>query len=213
MRLYLSSYRLGNQPEKLVELLGGKTKIAIIPNARDASPTDGRTERLARETDALTDLGLRPSILDLRDYFGKTQELSSALSHFDALWVLGGNCFVLRRAFRASGLDDILPELLATDNIVYAGYSAGIDQLIPSLRGAELVDDPNDIPEGYDPEIIWESLGLLSYAVAPHYKSDHPESAAIDKSVEYYIDHHIPFIALRDGQTIVRNGDTEEITN
>jgi dipeptidase E len=123
----------------------------------------------------------------------------------------GGNCFILRRALRQSGADEIILDLLSKDALVYAGYSAGIDMLIPSLHGAELVDEPNLIPEGYDKEVMWESLNLLPYAVAPHYKSDHPESADIDRSVEYMINNHIPFIALRDGEAIVIEGDKQKI--
>jgi dipeptidase E len=85
--------------------------------------------------------------------------------------------------------------------------------LVPSLHGAVLVDEPDIVPEGYSPDVIWECLGLLPYAVAPHYKSDHPESVAIDKSVEYLIDHHIPFIALRDGEAIVINGTEHSVVS
>lgn len=95
---------------------------------------------------------------------------------------------------------------------MYGGYSAGIDKLTPSLKGVELIDDPNFIPQGYNPEIVWDCLGLVPYAVAPHYKSDHHESAAVDKSVEYLINNHIPFIALRDGEAIIKNGETEIIS-
>lgn len=67
--------------------------------------------------------------------------------------------------------------------------------LAPSLRGVELVDDPNIVPEGYSPELIWDGMNLIPWAVRCHYRSDHPESASADKSVEYMIDQHIPFIA------------------
>ena len=75
----------------------------------------------------------------------------------------------------------------------------------------EEVDDPNAIPEGYQSEIIWDGLNLLPYSVAPHYRSDHPESAAVDQMVQHLIDNHILFKALRDGQAIVVNGDLEWI--
>jgi dipeptidase E len=161
----------------------------------------------------LKNIGLEPVDLDLRNYFGKSNELKQALSNFDLVWVKGGNAFVLRRAFHLSGADEIIKELLANDAIVYGGYSAGVDMLTPSLHGTELVDNPNVIPEGYDPEIIWECLNILPYAVAPHYKSDHPESADVDKSVKYLIDNHMPFMALRDGEVIVRNGSVEKVIN
>jgi len=43
------------------------------------------------------------------------------------------------------------------------------------------------MPDGYSCEIIWAGLGLIPFCIAPHYRSDHPESALIDKSVEYFI--------------------------
>ncbi len=211
MRLYLSSFRLGNKPEELLVLLAGRKRTAIINNAMDMVGSEDRAASLKREIDDLTSIGLEPSELDLRNYFGKQGELKLALSNFDLVWVRGGNAFVLRRAFRQSGADEIIKELLVNDAIVYGGYSAGIDMLTPSLHGAELVDNPNTVPEGYESPIIWDCLGVLPYAIAPHYKSDHPESAAVDKSVEYLIGNHIPFIALRDGEAIVRNGDKDGV--
>lgn len=52
-------------------------------------------------------------------------------------------------------------------------------------------------------EPILEGLGVLPYMVLPHYKSDHPESAAIDREVEYCITEKIPFVVLRDGETLI----------
>ena len=203
MRLYLSSYRLGNKPEELLRLLKGKESTALILNAMDFVSTEDRAADLGRETERLKSIGLEPTEVDLRQYFGKPDDLKEELAGFDLLWVRGGNAFVLRRAFRQSGLDRLLPELLEKDTLVYGGYSAGNTILVPNLAGTELVDDPNLVPKGYDPEIIWEGLGIMPYEVVPHYKSDHPESADIDISVQYLIDHHMPFIALRDGQVII----------
>jgi dipeptidase E len=193
----------------LVALLADKKHAAVIHNAVDFLTSKERTISLNREFDALKNLGLEPTEVDLRKYFGKTEELKKILSSFDLIWVRGGNAFVLRRAFRQSGADKIIEDLLANDSIVYGGYSAGIDMLTSSLKGVELVDDPNIIPEGYDRSIIWDCLGILPYSVAPHYKSDHPESADIDKSVEYLIDNHILFMALRDGEVIIMNNEIE----
>lgn len=213
MRLYLSSFRLGNRPEKLLELLAGKRQTALISNAMDFVAQEDRATSMAQEIDRLKDIGLDPVELDLRHYFGKHEKLKKDISKFDLIWTRGGNAFVLRRAFKQSGFDEIVKNLLNDDVIVYGGYSAGIDMLTPSLHGAELVDDPNIIPEGYETRIVWECLNILPYSIAPHYKSDHPESVAIDKSVEYLINNHIFFIALRDGEAIIRNGDQEIVVS
>lgn len=209
MRLYLSSYKLGNKPERLSALVGDNKRTAVIMNAQDAKTPESRTERLYQEVDALAALGLQPEELDLRQYFGKPDELKAVMKGFGLVWVRGGNVFVLRKAFKQSGFDEIITELLKNDQITYGGYSAGVAVLTPSLRGIELVDLVDEIIKGYDQDVVWDGLGILGYAVAPHYKSDHPESIDIDKCIEYFIDNHILFIALRDGEAIVINGDSE----
>ncbi len=118
---------------------------------------------------------------------------------------------MLLRAMNRSGFTKLLRDGLRADAFVYGGYSAGVCILTPSLRGIELVDAPLDVPAGYDPEPTRECLGILDYFVAPHYRSPHPESAAIEKVVEYFIDHHMPFRALRDGEAILIDGDHEEV--
>jgi len=211
MRLYLSSFRNGSKPEELLKLLGTGRRTALIFNAQDWKSDGDRKTDLDQETERLRSIGLRPQEIDLRKYFGKPNELKEVLSGFDLIWVRGGNVFVLRRAFKQSGADKVIPELLRNDELVYGGYSAGVDIMQPHLHGIELVDDPNLVPKNYEPEILWECLGLIPYCVAPHYKSDHPESADIDKTVEYYIENHILFIALHDGQAIVIEGDTQRV--
>ncbi|MGV3613796.1 MAG: Type 1 glutamine amidotransferase-like domain-containing protein [Fimbriimonas sp.] len=211
MRLYLSSFGLGNHPEALVALLAGRRRAAVVLNAKDGSTDASRSRSLAEEMAAMAHLGLDPIELDLRDSFGQPGRLREALAAIDLLWVRGGNTFVLRRAFRQSGLDGILPDLLQRDAIVYGGFSAAVAVLTPSLRGIELVDDPEGVPEGYDPAPIWDGLGLLPYTVAPHYRSDHPESERVEELVRHYIDRHLLFRALRDGEAIVVDGAGETV--
>ncbi len=211
MRMYLSSYGLGNHPEKLLELAGANKKVAVIMNARDGRPDDGREEKLLKEFNDLISIGLLPEEIDLRKYFNKEEELEDKLKEFGLLWVRGGNVFILSRAFRKSGFDTILEKMLKEDSIVYAGYSAAVYVVSPTLRGAELVDDPEIVPEGYTKEFNWDCLGLISYSIAVHYKSDHPESALIDKEVEYYEQNNMPYKTLRDGEVIIINGDKEEL--
>ena len=211
MRLYLSSYRIGNHPAALQRLLNGKQRTAFIANAVDYHQQTERAERVSRGIEELRLIDLDPVEIDLRNYFAQPDALRESLNKFDLLWVRGGNSFILRRAFRKSGADRVIVDLLKNDSLVYGGYSAGIDMLTPTLRGIDLVDDPKLVPSGYDLAVIWDGLGILPYSIAPHYKSDHPESAAIDQSVTYLIDHHLLFIALRDGEVIVRDGEVESV--
>ncbi|MGB3024008.1 MAG: Type 1 glutamine amidotransferase-like domain-containing protein [Candidatus Saccharimonadales bacterium] len=210
MRLYLSSYGFGNHPEEFTALIGDNKRVAVIANAQDHKDIESRTERLQREIAGLKELGLEPEELDLRQYFGKPNELAKAIQKFGIFWVRGGNVFLLRRAYKLSGFDGIVAKQIRDEAVVYAGYSAGVCVLAPSLHGIELVDPTDQLGDGYDSEIIWEGLGIIDYAIAPHYKSDHPESADIDKAVAYFQEHDVPFKTLRDGEAVVVNGSKEK---
>ncbi len=205
MKLYLSSYRLGDKPEQLVGLLGGNKRVAVISNALDFS-TD--QERLAkgrqREFDELSAIGLSAEEVDLRTYFGKREALEAKLKEYGLIWVRGGNSFILRRAMRQSGLDEILRKFALGDDIVYAGYSAGVSVVGPTLKGVEIVDDPTIVPEGYEAEVIWDGVGLIDFSFAPHYQSNHPESEAIEKVVGFYKKNDMLFRGLKDGEVIIQ---------
>lgn len=203
MKLYLSSYRLGNHPEKLIKLISGNKKIAVIANAMDFLDGFERDKYVKQEINDLAKLGLIAEDLDLRNYFNRQNKLKDKLDTYNAVWVGGGNVFILRRAMSQSGLNKLLKEKKHAPDFVYAGYSAGVCVLSPSLRGLELVDNPNRIPERYLPQIIWEGLDIIDFSFAPHYRSDHPESKAVDEEVEYFIKHKITFKTLRDGEVII----------
>jgi dipeptidase E len=97
MKLYLSSFRLGDQPEQFLYPHAPNNRVAVIQNAQDhwADPVKRKTW-LDREFDDLRGLGLEPVELDLRKFFGRQDELREEISRFAYCWAMGGNCFVLR---------------------------------------------------------------------------------------------------------------------
>ncbi len=204
MKIYLSSYRIGNNPDELSELVSGQKRIGVIRNALDFSD-DESWIRLGWKLEFadLKRLGFHPEAIDLRDYFGNTNGLRALVQQLDALWVGGGNSFILNSAFHQSGLTEILYEQIPNEDFVYAAYSAGACILAPTLDGIDIVDDTEVIPPGYPDRVLWEGLGLIPFCVAPHWQSDRPESALIGKSIDYYIENKVPFIALRDGETYI----------
>jgi dipeptidase E len=131
------------------------------------------------------------------------------------VWVRGGNTFVLRYAMATSGADLLVTDLIRRNAIVYAGYSAGVCVLAPSLRGLEAdgLDDPNLVPSAYGPaEPIWDGLGLLDYLILPHFESPgHPETEAVGRAVERFRADGIAHRTLRDGQAIVIDGPRMEV--
>lgn len=172
-------------------------------NAADNFGPAKRPDYLRQEIASLLTIGLEGEELDLRDYFNDHHGLSARLQHYGGIWIMGGNSFTLRRAMRQSGFDAIAPTLVANDQLVYGGFSAGAVVATPTLRGIDLVDDPYQVPDGYTTTVIWEGLGFYEKSIAPHYKSDHPESAVIDTVVAYFEREAMPYTALRDGEVIV----------
>ena len=206
MRLYLSSYRIGDRAGSLLALLGDGKRAAIISNALDNVSPMARALYRDEVYDPYAEfasLGIEAAPLDLRDYFGDSRGLRTRLADFDLVWVMGGNSFILRRAMKQSGFDDLIVEMLDNDQIVYGGFSAGAVVATPSLRGIELMDDPTELPPGYEPEVIWDGLGLIDHAIVPHYRSPHPEAAAAERAVRHLSARGLRYRALRDGEVIV----------
>lgn len=205
MKMYLSSFRIGDHPEQLVSLAGNNKRAAVIANSIDfGNDPERRIAGVQREIDDLTKLGFSPEEVDLRNYFGKPKDLEKKLSEYGMLWVRGGNTFILRRAYKESGMDQWLMRQKDNKELVYAGYSAGVCVLSPTLKGLELVDDPNIVSEGYPKETVWEGLGLIDFAFAPHFESPgHPETEAVSKEVEHYKMTGEKYRALHDGEAIV----------
>jgi len=202
MKYYLSSYEIGNETEKLKNLVP-KGKIGYIPNARDFTGADParRANRNEKDTGSLRKLGLEVEMLNLQDYFGKRDELKNKLEKLGAIFISGGNVFVLRQAMKLSGLDETLKELRDTD-FLYAGYSAAGCVLAPSLKGMDIVD-PLDTPYNEQKEILWDGLGFVDFRFVPHWDSNHPESADIEKEIAYCKENNISYKPIRDGEVII----------
>lgn len=208
MRLYLSSFRMGEHPDELVRMSGRGASVAVVANAVDGAPDDVRRAAVQLELAALSRLGLRPDEVDLRDATGDGELLRRRLAGFDVLWVRGGNVFVLRHAMRESGADQIVIDALRRDDVVYAGYSAGPCVLAPSLRGLELCDDLAEVTRLHGTEPAWDGLGVLDHAFVPHLDSPgHPETEAMREVAELYRASGVPYVGLRDGQAMVVDGD------
>lgn len=203
--MYLSSYELGNKTKKLKEMAPDNKKLGYIFNALDFTGADPErtAKRAERNMAELTGLGFECFNLDLKEYFGKPNELRELVNTLGAIWVSGGNVFVLRQAFKLSGFDDILIDLNKRDDFLYGGYSAGVCVLSPTLDGYHLVDDATDTPfEGLD-EVLWDGLNILDYMFLPHFESDHPESESIEKILEYCTQKGLSYKTARDGDVII----------
>lgn len=204
MKLYLSSYKIGNYENELKNWIKENgNKILLIPNSRDIYPeSERKTNGINNDILLLEQIGFDVKILSLEDYFGNYNKLKQDLKDYRAFWAIGGNTFVLRKAMQLSGFDKYLIEISNKDNYLYGGYSAGICVLAPSLKGLNLVDEP--INPYNDENIIYDGIGLIDYLPVPHYKSDHPESELVDNVVKYCDDNEITYETLSDGDVFIQ---------
>lgn len=210
MKLYLSSYKLGDKTEELKRWIAEhNNKICLIPNSRDVFP-DGERKVTGIQEDVkdLEDLGFDVTVISLKDYFNRKEDLSKRLEEFNAFYVIGGNTFALRQAMYLSGFDKYLKSVEDKPDYLYAGYSAGICVLSKDLHGLDLCDNPNINPyiNPYGIDTMWNGLGYFDYLFLPHYKSNHKETKLIDDSVEYCNKNNIKYRTLCDGDVII--GDT-----
>jgi len=70
----------------------------------------------------------------------------------------------------------------------------------------ELLDDPWELPENYEESLVWAGLRLTSFTIVPHFRSNHPDSAASEKVVNYLKARRLPYRALSDGEVVVATG-------
>lgn len=139
--------------------------------------------------------------MDLRDYFGKYNELKVELSKYTACCVMGGNVFVLRKAMELSGFDVFLKENKSNDNYLYIGYSAGSCVLSQNLEQLNIVDEPIKF---YDEQNVnYKGLGFIDYIFIPHYKSNYHKIEFINNLVEKCKKENIKYKAIQDGEVLI----------
>lgn len=206
MRLYLSSYQLGDHPGAFRELVRGRRRGRVIMNALDGVDPERRRFETQRQMLNLARIGLTARELDLRDH--DPGNLVAAFGQPDFLWVRGGNVFTLRAALARSGADALIADRVRADALVYAGFSAGACILAPSLSGLEGCDSPQDALDMYG-RVESTGLGILDRPFVPHLESpQHPESAALTRVAAAYAQNAQPYWALRDGQALVVDGSS-----
>lgn len=201
MKFYLSSFKIGNDPNQLKSLLPENPKAVYISNGLDFAKPERQKKHQDWDLCELSEIGISAEQLDLREYFGRQSELMTKLQDVDLIYVSGGNVYDLRIAMRLSEFDEILKELVDA-NKVYGGYSAAVCVLSPTLKGYHIVDNP-DLKTYGDHETIWEGIGLIDWQFAPHFDSDHSESEDINKEIAYYKEYDMKYKALRDGEVII----------
>ena len=81
MKLYLSSYKLGDHVDELIKMAGTQPRVALISNALDYIPIEARLDHFRNVFDPIAHFaahGMDASDLDLRHYFGRSDALREA---------------------------------------------------------------------------------------------------------------------------------------
>lgn len=213
MRLYLASHNLGPYANELLKLIGEGRKALFIENARDYYPDKKRANDLREKLAMLSKLGFEVEELNLRNYFGKPNELRDFIDSYkpDLIYASGGNVFLLATAYRLSGFDEILREDLARDKYVYGGFSAGIMVICKTLRlyGHDYLV-PERVPEIYGVDAVLDGVGLVDYQLIPH--ADVPGHLETTKEyIERIEGAGLEALPLNQEAVIVIDGDNRRI--
>lgn len=204
MKLYLSSYRIPT-PEDLLGLMtkpASQCRVALIPNAKDYKLPDERALSIDEVIADLTKIGFAVELIDLRDY-DDVSEFQDPLGNCDAIFVAGGNTFVLRSELRRTQLDQKIVELVR-QGMVYCGESAGAIVAGTTLEGVEIADEP-ELADEY----ITEGLGLINSVIIPH--ADTPDFIEYTNSMIKRYSSNPTAVYINDNQALVVDDASQKI--
>jgi len=122
-------------------------------------------------------------------------------SHYDVIYVCGGNTFTLLKYAKERNFKESISKLLNRGGI-YVGVSAGSLIMCPTINQANEVEpDPNEV--GLDD---LSAFHFVDFDVFPHYH-DEIENEIVEFEKKYQIESK----RLRDGEAIVINGGGIEL--
>ncbi len=176
-------------------LMRGAGSVLFIPFARPSGLSHDAYTEHARGRFA--DLGFRLSGLH------EAADPVAAVRAAEAVFVGGGNTFVLLRALYRAGVVAALRERLRA-GVPYMGTSAG-----SNVAGLS-IGTTNDMPVDYPPS--FDALGMVPFNINPHYLDPDPASRHMGETRETRIrEFHVfnpqPVVGLREGTWLRVEGD------
>ncbi|MDI9900068.1 Type 1 glutamine amidotransferase-like domain-containing protein [Rhodococcus sp. IEGM 1409] len=162
MPLLLLSLGIGAVPDFIsthIDRVPGEINIGYL---NDASLPYSGVEFVAAERGHLAALGYSLTDVTASDH-DQAGTFRSVLDELDAIYVAGGNTFVLMSALRRNGTGDVLVEKVRA-GFPYIGSSAGSIITGPSIEPVSLMDDPSEAPDLAD----HAGLALVDTVVIPH---------------------------------------------
>lgn len=198
MRLLLLSWGIGALTDFLDDAAGGPRSAVRLGYLNDAALPYGDAVFTAIETARLTELGYRPEVVTARDYTSP-EAFAARLDALDALYVCGGETYVLLHHLRRHGLDVVLADKVRA-GLPYIGLSAGSVLAGASTEPVSLMDDVSAAPGLTD----LHGLGLLEASVVPHSDGQIPQyPAEIIAEIDARYSPRMPLIMLPDDQALL----------
>lgn len=177
----------------------GRSTVLFVPFARPGGTTHEAYTEVTRSR--FTELGFE--VIGLHE----ASDPVAAVREAEAVFVGGGNTFVLLRALYETGVLEPLRER-ALAGMPYMGSSAG------SNMAGLTIGTTNDMPI-VEPT-SFAALGLVPFNVNPHYLDPDPRSTHMGETRETRIGefHHFntqPVLGLREGAMLRVRGDRGEV--
>lgn len=184
--LHGSGY-LDHCADEIKKILNYRKKVLFIPYARPSGMTHEEYTKIA--CDRFKKMGFE--LKGIHEYNDPKQAVEQA----EAVFIGGGNTFVLLRQLYESGIIDIIRKRVE-EGMPYIGTSAGSNVACKSIMTT------NDMPIAYPPS--FKALELIPFNINPHYLDPDPNSKHMGETRETRIKEFHFFnkdyvVGLREG--------------
>ncbi len=192
-KVYGSGY-LGYCDAEIRAFLEGVRRLLFVPFARPGGMSHDEYTSVARERFAEIDI----SVMGLH----ASPDARRAVREAEAIFIGGGNTFVLLRDLHAAGVLEEIRQRVDS-GIPYMGASAG-----SNVAGLSICTT-NDMPIVYPPS--FDALGLVPFNINPHYidpeaGSKHMGETRETRINEFHVFNDVPVIGIREGAVLHREG-------
>lgn len=190
---------LEHAEEQVKELLQGKSSLLFIPYARPGGIS--HAAYTAKVQEAFAPWGI--SVTGVHAYDNPDQ----AVRHAEAVFIGGGNTFLLLRQLYANKIVKPLQER-AEKGVPYIGTSAGTNV------AGKTIGTTNDMPIVHVK--TFDALQLVPFNINPHYLDPQPDSTHMGETretriAEFHNHNAQPVVGLREGSMLRIKGDRIEL--
>ena len=208
MKFLLTSAGLSNKSlkETFLNLVGKpakKIKVSFIPTAANIFPGD--KSWLIKDLAALIEIGTQVDIVDISAL--PIEIIKTRLEDTDVLFFEGGSEFYLMEQIIKSGLDKLLPNLLASR--LWVGVSAG--SMVPGLHLLVSNNDLYEEPIGTNKDMA--GLRFIDFNVLPHLDSKFFPGMRVRNIKKMASKDNYPAYVIDDNTGIIVNDNKIQIVS